>query len=99
MNEQSIIVELKLFEREGSNLKAFADVTIPSSLGEITIKGFRVIQKEGEAPWVGFPTSSYTKKDGKTVNNQIIETSKSLKRKLTDSILAEYKRATEKVPF
>lgn len=96
MNEQNIIVELKVFER--GNLKAFADVTIPTQLGEITVRGFRVIQKDGAGAWVGFPSTSYTK-DGKTVNNQIIETSKSLKRKITDLILAEYKRTTESVPF
>lgn len=97
MNEQNIIVELKLFER--GSLKAFADVTIPSQFGEITVRGFRVIWKDGEGAWIGFPTSSYTNKDGKTVNNQIMETSKSLKRVITDLILAEYKRATEAVPF
>lgn len=96
MNEQIIIVELKVFEK--GSLKAFADVTITSLIGEITVKGFRVIQKDGEAPWIGFPSNSYIK-NGKTVNNQIIETSKSLKRKLTDLILAEYKRATETTPF
>lgn len=97
MIEQNIVVDVKLYER--GSLKAFADVTISSPLGEITVKSFRVIQKDEQAPWVGFPTSSYTNKDGRTVNNQIIETSKVLKRKLTDLILAEYKHATEGTPF
>lgn len=94
--EDPIIIELKVFER--GSLKAFADVTIPTQLGELTVKGFRVVQKDGEGAWIGFPSTSYTK-DGKTVNNQILETSKALKRKLTDLILAEYKRATGTAPF
>lgn len=97
MNDQNIIVELKL--RESGNLKAFADVTIPTALGDLTAKGFRIVKKEGEAAWVGFPTSSYTNKDGKRIDNQILETSKGLKKKICDLILAEYKTKTESVPF
>lgn len=92
MSEQNIIVELKLYEK--GSLKAFADVTFE----DLTVKGFRVIQKDGEGAWVGFPTSSYTK-DGKVINVQIIEPSRSLKKKICDLILAEYQTKTESTPF
>ena len=96
MNESTtILVGLKLFEK--GTLKAFADVTIPSPVGELTIRGFRVIQKDGEKAWVGFPTNSYTK-DGKTVHSQILETSRRLKDKLVEQILSEYKHKVQADP-
>lgn len=97
MSDRNIIVELKVFER--GSLKAFADATIPSPFGELTVKGFRVMQKEGETHWVGFPTSSYVNKDGKRIDNQIFEPSKGLRKMICDLILAEYKTKTESVPF
>ena len=39
-------------------LKAFADVTFVSPVGELTIRGFRVLQEEGKTPWVGMPTTN-----------------------------------------
>jgi hypothetical protein len=42
MADEEIVVSLHLFE--SGQLKAFADVTLHTSLGEITIKGFRVVQ-------------------------------------------------------
>jgi len=97
MSEQNIIVELKVFER--GSLKAFGDVTFPTQSGELTVKGFRVMQKDGEAPWVAFPTSNYVNKEGKRVDNQILEPSKGLKKTICDLILAEYKTKTESAPF
>ena len=90
MNEFRILVELRRMER--GNLKAFADVTIPSELGEITLRGFRVVQKGGEEPWVAFPSSSYTK-NGQIINKTIIEVSRGLKRQIVDAVMAEFKRS------
>ncbi len=93
MDNQGIRVDLKEFER--GNLKAFADVTIPSALGELTLKGFRVICKDGAAPWVGFPTSSYTK-DVKIVNKPVLELASGVKRQISEAVLAEFARATRR---
>lgn len=93
MNNENVIVELKLFDR--GQLKAFADVTIALPVGEITVRSFRVIQKDSQAAvWIAFPAVSYTK-DGKIVNKQILEVSRGLKKQVTDAILAEFKRVTE----
>jgi hypothetical protein len=91
MNEESITIDLRLFDR--GNLKAFADITIPSMLGEITVRGFRVIQKDGKVPWVGFPAISYIK-NGKTVNNPILEVPKKLQLQIAKQVLAEFQRAS-----
>jgi DNA-binding cell septation regulator SpoVG len=86
-----ITVEVKKMER--GQLKAFADVTLSTSLGEITMRGFRVVQKDDQPAWVALPTSSYTK-DGKIVNTQLLEISRNLKRQLCDAVLAEYHKAS-----
>ena len=83
-------VDVRIMDKEGS-LKAFADVTFPTEIGEITAKGFRIISKEGNAPWVALPTNSY-QKDGKYVNNPIIEASKLTAKRLADMILEEYNK-------
>lgn len=94
MNDLEMTIELRLMNR--GNLKAFADITFPSALGEITVRGFRVVQKEGQEPWVAFPSSSYTK-DGKIVNNPILEVSRGLKQKVTVAVLTRYKDALQGV--
>ena len=90
MTEQKITVEVRRVAF--GKLKAFADVTIPTPFGEITIKGLRVIQQEGQEPWIALPTSSYVK-DGKAVNVAIIELPRSLKKMIADEVLAEFRRA------
>lgn len=97
MNEQNVLLDMKLYE--SGSLKAFVNVTIPSELGELTLRGFRVIQKDENAPWVAFPSSRYTNKDGKEVNDPFLETSKIVKRKLEDLILEEYKDKSENTPM
>jgi DNA-binding cell septation regulator SpoVG len=91
MSESKLIVEVKKMER--GNLKAFADVTLPTEFGEVTLRGFRVIQKDEQPTWVALPSSSYTK-DGKIVNSPLLEVSRNLKRQITDAVLAEYHKAS-----
>ena len=93
MNEPEIAVELTRVER--GQLKGLANVSIPSALGEITLRGFRVIEKDGQAPWVGFPTSGYVK-NGKPQNYPLLELPASLRRKVVDAVLAEYDRARKR---
>jgi DNA-binding cell septation regulator SpoVG len=89
MNEASILVEVKIIDR--GNLKAFADITLKTDLGEVTLRSFRVVQMEGKEPWVGFPTISYVK-NGKTINNPVIEASRGINREIANAILEEYMR-------
>jgi len=85
-----IIVDLRIINKEGS-IRAFADITFPTDIGEITGKGFKVFEKDGNAPWVAFP-SSRNQKDGKYVYYPIIETSKLTKKRLTEMVLKEYQK-------
>jgi DNA-binding cell septation regulator SpoVG len=89
MNESQITIELRRLER--GSLKAFADVTFPSPVGEITVRGFRVIQKNDQAPWVALPSVSYVK-DGQTVNKPVLELPRSLHKRVAEMILAEFAR-------
>lgn len=96
MSKHNVSADVRLIKK--GSLKAIADVIFLSDLGEVTVRGFRVIQKDGDRAWVGFPTTNYTK-NGEVVNKQILDVSKTMKHKLTDLILAEYKHLTEGVPF
>jgi len=88
MEDARITVELKPFE--SGALKAFADVSISSGLGEITLKGFRVVQKPEQDPWVGLPTISYIRA-GQTVNKPLLELSATLRRDIVQAILVKFK--------
>lgn len=94
-NELEVIVHVTPLER--GQLKAFADVTISFSGHELTVLGFRIVQQDGQAPWIGFPTSSY-QKDGKPVNKKLVEYSRILHQIIQERILQEYERARSAGP-
>jgi DNA-binding cell septation regulator SpoVG len=83
---------ITIYLHESGPLKAFADVALQTPYGEIILKGCRIVQKAGQAPWVGFPTISYVK-GGQTKYKDLIETSQVTKRKLAEAILAAYHNA------
>ncbi len=85
-----IITEVRPIESAGS-IKAVATVTFQTPLDEITVNGFKVIQKDTEEPWVGFPQNSVCK-DGNTRYFPILEVSKKMKRQIADVILAEFRK-------
>ena len=86
-----ISVELRLIENANS-LKAAAKVTVSAEpLGEITLCGFRIIEKERGKPWVGLPQESY-EKGGEWKNIPLLELSPRGKRTVAEAILAEYAR-------
>jgi DNA-binding cell septation regulator SpoVG len=87
MGDLRIAVDIKRLER--GQLRAFCDVTLSFEHGELTLKGCRVIQKDGQEPWVAFPTNSY-EKDGKTINKPVLEFSQTLRRQIITAILFEY---------
>lgn len=89
MPEDKLLVEMRIIDR--GKLKAFADVTFPCPLGELTVRSFRVIQEEGKVPWIGFPTISY-EKNGKQINKNIFEVPRALKSQLVEAILTEFDR-------
>ena len=87
MTASKIIVNVKACER--GNLKAFADVSIPSEFGEVAIRGFRVIQEGNERPWVGFPSSSYMK-NGQVVRSPLLQLGPALRRQVAEAVLEAY---------
>lgn len=89
---RNVSANVKLFDR--GQLKAFVDLTITLTTGEITLFGFRVIHDGVKAPWVANPTISY-EKGGKTLNKSIVEMSRSLQPIFLRLILDEYKKCLE----
>ena len=94
-NEPEVTVRVKLLER--GQLRAFADVTISFSDHELTVLGFRIVQKDGQAPWIALPTSGY-QKDGKPVSKKLVEFSRKLNQTVRETILLEYERALSTGP-
>ena len=89
MSDSKILVELRIIDK--GSLKATADITLPSDLGDVTVRGFRVIHDGSKAPWVGYPSSSYVK-NGETIRYPLLQLSARLKNHLAEAILAEYER-------
>jgi len=57
-NRSDITATVHLF-KDAENLKAFADVTIKSRVGEITIRRFKIIAYESGKLWVALPQFEY----------------------------------------
>ena len=60
------VTKLNLVEK--GNFKGFADVQV----GQIEIRGFRIIQQPGQSAWVSVPQSEYTKDDEKRYYNIVV---------------------------
>lgn len=89
MSEAEILVTIH--RHESGQLKAFADVTIPTSLGEFTLCGLRILRKDGHEPWVAFPTIPY-EKDGTTRYKKLIDAPQSTQRRIAQAVLAEFQK-------
>ena len=92
MSDELIFVSIHL--HQSGQLKAFADFTLQTPLGEITIRGFRVVQKDGGEPWIAFPAMSY-QKDGEAKFKDLLDMPQATHRKIAEAILAEYRRVSE----
>ena len=87
MADEQIFVTIHRYE--SGQLKAFADVTLLTSLGEITIRGFRILQKPEQPPWVAYPATSF-QKDGQPKFKNLIDAPQGTQRRLAQIILAEF---------
>ena len=70
------------------NVKAFVTVRI----GGVTIHGAKVVQQPGQAAWLAMPDRSYTDAGGKRKWSAVVELSPELRRRVSDTILAEWER-------
>jgi len=92
MTDEQIVVSIHLFL--SGQLKAFADVTLLTILGEVTIRGFRVVHKAEKPPWIAFPATSY-QKNGETKFKDLLDMPQATHRKLAEAILAEFMRVSQ----
>lgn len=95
MNPDSLSVILRRVDRGA--IKAFADVTLKTAIGDFTLLGFRVVEQPGKEAWVGFPQASYVK-DGQTVNKPVLDVTRSQEDLIKNAVLAQYRRAPADVP-
>lgn len=89
MLEGTMLVTIHRYE--SGELKGFADVTVDTSLGEVTLCGFRIMQKQGKGPWIGYPSSAY-QKDNQTRYKKFIDAPQATQRRITQAILAEFQK-------
>ena len=82
-----ITAEIRSSNRPGP-LKAYADVHICTSDGVLVEKGYAVIQKDGGAPFIGFP-SRPGNISGKFF--PIIEAEGDIRKAVIDAILSAYR--------
>jgi DNA-binding cell septation regulator SpoVG len=84
----SISVDVRLSTKEGSLVKAFADVTITlADEGTISILGCSILHAQGKAPRVMFPA-----RKGKTTWFDIVQASGTIRGSIESAVLAEYER-------
>jgi DNA-binding cell septation regulator SpoVG len=89
MKPEDISVDLKMFEKPGSKLKAFADVTLPfEGDGFVKLCGFSIIQADAEQPRIAPPA----RKGGERYFDTVMLIGK-VRAVVQDAILDEYKRA------
>ncbi len=96
LNERSaindnIIISLR-FIPDGKAAKAFADVTFGSDMGEFTLSGFKVIEKDGNPPWVAMPEFSLKQEDGTYKRYQKFFPSRIFRQHISELILSKYQK-------
>lgn len=74
----------------GGNVRAFVSIR----LGGVTIHTCKIVQQPGQTAWLAMPDRPYTDASGKQKQNwtAIVELSPELKRRVSDSIIAEWER-------
>jgi len=82
-----VIRVLKIKKIEKGALQAFVDVEI----GQVQIKGFRVVKQPDQSAWVSVPQTEYVKNGEKRYAN-LIELPDGLKRKVQDAVLAAWEK-------
>ena len=88
MQEQ---IQVDLMLRDLGSMKATADVTFPTSLGPLTVQGFKVIETEPGKPWISPPSKEYTAKDNTRKFQKLLDMPKPLARAVQDAVLTEYR--------
>ena len=78
---------IKIKKIEKGALQAFAEVQI----GQVQIKGFRVVKQPNQSAWVSVPQVEYVK-DGEKRYFNLIDLPNDLKRKVQDAVLVAWEK-------
>lgn len=82
------LVELHPVNAQGS-LCAFAAVTLS---GRLTIRDCRLIQQDGQRPWLSMPTKSWTdQKDGRTKYRPLIDLPEEWQKAIESAVIAAWR--------
>ncbi len=91
MKAEDITVDVRLTSKEGSKIKAFADVSIPfGSDGVITIFGFSILHGDSRPARVMAPA-----RKGAKAWFPVIELTGRVRQLLESTVLAKYEQALE----
>lgn len=83
MNATIEVLDVRRVENVG-NVRAYLSLRI----GGVTIHGCKVVQQPGQRPWLAMPDRQWTAPDGKVRYTTVIELTNSLKRLVSDTLLA-----------
>lgn len=86
MNVKEFRVDIRMNSKP-SAVKAHADVQILCEGGTLNIFGLSIIEKDGKAPWVAFPSRPGTV-PGKYF--PVVEADGEVKREISDRVLEKY---------
>jgi DNA-binding cell septation regulator SpoVG len=93
MDATDLVAEVNLYNGAGL-LRAFADLTLRTAVGEITLKGYHVVaNKNGGGVFVAPPSERYTTKAGEIKNKRIVEASRPTERRIADAVMEAYRKA------
>lgn len=93
MEQREILVDLRRTDGKTA-VKAHAEVTLTMSLGQITVKQIRVMQNDGQEPWVALPSTTY-QKNGKLQRMPLLEARQAILRQIKEAILIEFRRTSD----
>jgi DNA-binding cell septation regulator SpoVG len=86
---KDISAEIRLSNKPGA-VKAYADIRIQTDGGRLQEKGYAVIQKDGGAPFIGFPS-----RPGNTPGKffPIVDAEGDIRSAIIDAIMATYRKS------
>jgi len=89
MNVNGFRVDIRTNSKP-SAVKAYADVQILFEGGTLSVFGLSVIEKDGKAPWVAFPS-----RPGNVPGKYfpVVEAEGDVRKKICDLVLAKYREA------
>lgn len=76
--------------QDGGPLKAFFDVLLPFGSETLEICRCRIVQQEGQSPWISGPIESWTNANGERKYRHLVKLPARWKERLTELALREW---------